>query len=349
MMEVISLGKKKTLHNHQPVPNEIEIGKAIKTILATDPSKPAGRIIQQLKEDFHVLSSNSTLRQRIYRERTQFWPKAPKNAFDINLDDFEGAIRDRGANWRKFRLFDKTYTDAHDKQQRIMIFGKKAHLKHMAKAHFWCADGTFKCVKQFEQLYVIHSATSPAKRNFEIKDFRDYYYANKVAPVLYCFMTARDSMAYSTVYSWLLSEIKMIDANFEGPSVIIQDFELASRNVMKELMPDTDVMFCYFHYSQSLWRRLMTKNSEAYKIITGKIPADTKEAKKMRYRCCKLFKDAQSMAIMNPHSVINYFETQIKDQAPECLSDFVKYLEDNYIGALKTVGRSQAPTRAAPR
>jgi hypothetical protein len=46
--------------------------------------------------------------------------------------------------------------------------------------------------------------------------------------------------------------------NFE-PKEITVDFELAESNALLKIWPTINILYCWFHYTQSLWQNIQTK------------------------------------------------------------------------------------------
>ncbi len=96
-------------------------------------------------------------------------------------------------------------------------------------------DGTFfVCPRPFVQVFTIFSA-----------------HENHFFPAVVVLMIKRDKKSYLNVFQ----KIKELSPNFM-PEFCISDFEKASRQAFKEIWPDSVLSGCYFHFSQSVLRKL---------------------------------------------------------------------------------------------
>ena len=74
-------------------------------------------------------------------------------------------------------------------------------------------------------------------------------------PCVYCLTTKQDEYVYSKILQHLLrlAQEKNIGLN---PQRLTCDFELASINAFSKTFPRLHIAACFFHYSQSLWRKI---------------------------------------------------------------------------------------------
>ena len=100
-------------------------------------------------------------------------------------------------------------------------------------------DGTFKAVPRlFSQLYTLHSR-----------------YMGQVFPFLFCLLTSRKKENYCRLLR-LIKE-KATENGFDfNPTKIIIDFERATIAAIHEILPNTVVRGCFFHYAQCVWRKV---------------------------------------------------------------------------------------------
>lgn len=333
------------MHNHEPELNVTPIWAEIKRMIEANPMITTGRVMTEIRLKFARLPSNHRMRNKIKEEKQNFWPKAPANAHAIDIDAIDGKFKEKAEAWKEFQLIDKVWTDEDGKDQRILAFGQKSQLKTLGRARFWCADGTFNCVHQFQQLYIIHASTSLRDAELKretVKNFNDFYYNNKVVPIVYSFMTCKTEEAYTYLYEELKKKIQECGTefeDFEGPPILIQDFEKSPRNAITETFRNTKVTYCFFHFAQSLMRRIQTHNGAAYTII--KSQPTTHDGRALRARVVRTWKNVQSLALVNPESIDGFFN-YIKTTAPAELKDFMEYFENNYIGRLRN-GIRQVP------
>lgn len=89
------------------------------------------------------------------------------------------------------------------------------------------------CPQLFDQLYTIHGSI-----------------CGRALPSVYCLLAGKSDDLYDEMFGILLNHIS------QRPKSITIDFEKAVENVIKRKLPSTDVRFCFFHFKQSLWRKI---------------------------------------------------------------------------------------------
>ena len=100
-------------------------------------------------------------------------------------------------------------------------------------------DGTFKsCPKFFYQVYIIHGSTN-----------------GQTAPLVYMLLPGKTETIYRTAFSAFLQLVKDRDASF-CPNFLHVDFEKVVIKVISELLPDTKITCCRFHFGQALYRNI---------------------------------------------------------------------------------------------
>ncbi|CAF1078247.1 unnamed protein product [Brachionus calyciflorus] len=101
------------------------------------------------------------------------------------------------------------------------------------------------------------------------------------------------------------------------PSSINCEFELAAINALK-IVFGCKIYGCYFHLSQSFWRRIQTEGLKKWFNSDVRIT----------------FRKIKALAFI-PESDVYYAFEIIKSEAPSCTKSFLIYIENNYIGKLK--------------
>ena len=95
----------------------------------------------------------------------------------------------------------------------------------------WYIDGTFKSRPLlFAQLYIIH-----------------YDYQGHVVPGVFILMENRRQQTYSEVFEVIRN---CLPEGFRGgPGHFSVDFELGAVNAFKELFPESEEVYCFFHFA----------------------------------------------------------------------------------------------------
>jgi len=126
-----------------------------------------------------------------------------------------------------------------DGSERLLMFGSNWSLKFLCLCSQVHADGTFSTRPLiFAQIYIVFG-------------FDKGY----MIPCIYCLTTKRDEILYKKVFSHIKNLCANINLNF-SPSKFTSDFELATINACTSILPNVKISACFFHYSQSIWRKI---------------------------------------------------------------------------------------------
>lgn len=80
------------------------------------------------------------------------------------------------------------------------------------------------------------------------------FFLNKkfqVFPFSYILMTNKTQISYEDVFKYINKNILQL----QGVSSFTSDFEVAMRNGIKKLFPDSKRFTCYFHFCQAVKKR----------------------------------------------------------------------------------------------
>lgn len=125
----------------------------------------------------------------------------------------------------------------------ILMFTTAQNIKLLECAEFWIADGTFATVPlAFNQLFSIHASVGQGD-------------SRRVVPLVYFLLNKKNQEIYTSALECLLDFAAELNANLK-PRFVLLDFEKASINAFKEVLPETEISGCYFHFTQSLLRQL---------------------------------------------------------------------------------------------
>lgn len=186
---------------------------------------------------------------------------------------------------------------------RLLIFSTSRSLSLLRTQSSWFCDGTFRtCPLIFEQLYTIHVAVNDG-----------------VVPVAYVLLPNRTTSTYNKMWECL----KTLKPQVLQPARIIVDFEKAAISSIRKQFPNTTIRGCYFHLSQSVWRKIQS------------LP-DTLEIYKRDAMFNLHIKMIIALAFVPENDVeLGFvFLTTLPfclENLP-CLEDIFNYFEDNYIG-----------------
>ena len=191
---------------------------------------------------------------------------------------------------KKFYYGDSGKSD----KNRVIFFSTDENLKLLSTNNDWYMDGTFDIAPAiFKQVYTIH-----------------ILFRGTTLPMLYALLPNKKQTTYKKLF-------RMIDNLISKRSKSVNcDFELAAINAAK-LVFVCDIYGCYFHLSQSFWKR----------IQQGGLKSWFKD-EKLRLT----FRKTQALAFVKEEDVRACFQL-IKDEAPKSAKSFLTYIENNYVGS----------------
>lgn len=101
-------------------------------------------------------------------------------------------------------------------------------------------DGTFKSVsKQFCQVYTIHVDLGSNKEEIN------------VTPAVFALLPNKNKATYVRLFKKILDVIPEW-----SPEIVNMDFEVGAIKAIEEVFPRVQVQGCFFHLSQSIWRKV---------------------------------------------------------------------------------------------
>ncbi len=191
--------------------------------------------------------------------------------------------------------------------KRFLVFATNDNLEMLEDNRHWFVDGTFKsCPENFYQVYTIH-----------------WFVNGTTFPCVYALLPDKKQETYCALWTNLKGEVSI------QPDSVLMDFEQASINVVSTVFPDTEVKGCFFHFSQSIYRKIL----------------DLGQATK--YRDDKNFNQAVRMlaalAFVPPEHTVSWYEKLVDshDDLPQDLRQ--DYFEDNFIGRINRNGTRRRP------
>lgn len=124
-----------------------------------------------------------------------------------------------------------------DSRLLVFCFDEAKQLLGEVKEYF--CDGTFKSTpKPFHQLFIIYG------------DLGSSSGTTNVVPLVFALMSDKKESTYSALFD-------ILQAKFPEwkPDKFHLDFEVATSNALKLIFPNLEIKNCYYHFTQSLWRK----------------------------------------------------------------------------------------------
>ena len=133
----------------------------------------------------------------------------------------------------QFILAEETYLN-HQTTKRIIIMASPFQIDVARRCSGkFMGDGTFECVPSFfTQMYTIHT-----------------FHGASSFPVAFALMEEKTTQAYEILFR-VLNDSGFVIKTF------MSDFEKGSRNAVRNIYPGVNVKGCWFHYTQSIMRRV---------------------------------------------------------------------------------------------
>lgn len=121
----------------------------------------------------------------------------------------------------------------------VAIFATDKSLRILASCSVIYVDGTFRSAPNpYYQLVTVHGL-----------------YGGVVLPLCFCLTTGKSLAHYRHLLHEMCVRIRRLTRRRWRPNTAICDFELALILALETELPGIRVRGCYFHFSQSLWRK----------------------------------------------------------------------------------------------
>lgn len=257
------------------------------------------------------MPKEASLKRAIQRARVEDDPHPPATL--SALGRLPPAYRNMDGD--RFLIFDSRYEydeeedeeeeDDDVEQSRILMFATPRGLRELARSKYWYVDGTFKSAPDSaHQLYTVH-----------------YRQHNAVFPAVYILMEERTEEAYERVFRALKNALPQRRRN--GPDLVSSDFELAAINAFRQVFPAAEERFCFFHFSQALWRKMQELGlAQAY------LAEDGTELRKEFHSCLAL-------AFVDPAHVEQAFR-RLRTAVSDEMRPFINYVGRTYAWSTPT-------------
>ena len=269
-----------------------------------NPHVAIGEMTSVLSEPAKSLLPNQHALKTMYK-RQRIAPPNPASLEELQLD---------AENIKTFSNRNFLFYDTGIGPHRMVIFATKENLEFLSMSSIWLTDGTFKTVPTlFCQLYTIHCLVG-GPNPFE---------NGHLLPCVYALLPNKSISTYTKMWT-IIGE----SCPNSQPHYLFVDFEQAAINSFNSIWTLTLVKGCFFHLSQSVFRKLQSLG------LQSKYHTDPEFALTMRM--------LPALAFVPPELVSWSFQ-QLVMIFPENASPLCRYFEKNYIGLLSLNGERNTP------
>lgn len=173
--------------------------------------------------DFHQMKS------KIQRLRSSLLPPIPHSIDDVEING------EWGRTWSH-----RPFLSLLDNNWGILLFVTGANLKILQRCTTIYIDGTFRtCPKPYMQMVTIHGK-----------------YLGQTFSLCMALLTTKEAGAYRQLLQHLKRRVRNTTHHRFSPEKVVCDFEMGLKNAIETELPNTRVVGCYFHFCQSLWRKI---------------------------------------------------------------------------------------------
>ena len=123
----------------------------------------------------------------------------------------------------------------------LALFLRARDGKRLSECDEIYVDGTFKCCpKPYYQLVTVHGR-----------------YHDRVIPVAFCLLKGKDVALYRKMMREIKQRVLQVSGQHLNPTRVVTDFEVSLISAIETEFPQSTVKGCYFHFTQSVWRRVV--------------------------------------------------------------------------------------------
>jgi hypothetical protein len=170
----------------------------------------------------------ASIQSRLNRKRATSFPPIPQTITDVAV------VGPWQRTWN-----DKQFLIHIDNGWGVAMFATHKSLRILAACTVIFVDGTFRTApKPYKQLVTIHGM-----------------YRGVVVPLCFCLSTGKSVAQYRHIIHELCRKIREQTRIRWRPATVVCDFEVSLISALQTELPGVRVRGCYFHFSQSLWRR----------------------------------------------------------------------------------------------
>ena len=210
--------------------------QSLRSAIQQDPSVPIKRVynnfarnVAQGGGDREHIPEFHRVRSAMTRTRLAHVPAVPHDIDEVSIH----------GHWKRTWSEDR-FLLYKNNDWGVLIYATHENLLNLRQCKEIYCDGTFRtCPRPYSQYFTIHGR-----------------YRNRVMCFVNCLMTDRNIGDYRHILETLKVKIRQITRHRWRPRKVICDFELALIAAVETELPRAQISGCYFHFNQSLWRKV---------------------------------------------------------------------------------------------
>lgn len=209
----------------------------LKEAVREDATRPIKRVFEAVARERHQqgggdrehLPEFHSVRTLMQRARCALVPPIPRVCADVRIE----------GEWANTWLHERFLLHL-DNDWGVAVFATDENMQKLQRCHDVYIDGTFRtCPSPYTQFFTIHGK-----------------YRERVLPFATALLTGKTIGHYRQVLQVLKREIRRRSGHRWRPNTVICDFEQSLISAVETELPTARVTCCYFHFCQSMWRRL---------------------------------------------------------------------------------------------
>ncbi len=205
----------------------------MKDSIRADPTRPIKRVYDAVVLERNVSVDNCpmyhTVRSQLARCRASVLPDVPHHINDVDIFD-EWA---RTWNGKQFCSFQ-------DNAWGILVFCTSKSCKMLQRCKIMYIDGTFRTAPEpYMQFVTIHG-----------------FYGDRVIPFVFCLLNGKQVGQYRQLLRHVKQKVRRETGHALRPRKVVCDFEASLIAAIETELPRSSVRGCYFHFCQSLFRKI---------------------------------------------------------------------------------------------
>jgi hypothetical protein len=231
----IPLLREPLAHNHQPCPEDIQERHVIAQmidVVSKDPCAPVRNAYDIVTAGPSVTDATfpfSSVVSLLNRRRSEFFPPIPEGLLDVKIE------HEWADTWKRERFLSLL-----ENNWGLAVFMTNKDCKLLLQCDTVFIDGTFRTAPHpYTQLLTVHGL-----------------FRGSVVPLCFSLVCGKTTAQYRQIFQHIIHRVRTVCHRRWAPATVICDFEIGLITALETELPSTRIRGCYFHYTQSLWRKV---------------------------------------------------------------------------------------------